>query len=297
MGSTPIARHVLRDGHRGTASGCRRSAGPRTTWSCCPTPTSTWRPTPRSAPGSARRASGAWPSRSWSRSTPSATTWSPPSPSGPRACSSPTAARPAPTWARWSPRAHRDRVALLRRPRRRGGRASWSSTAATSSSTARPTASGSGPACSTTSPPDMRIYIRGDLRAGALRRAGAELRGGRRAGQRPLRLRQRRRRSSPTTAARPAASSTRSRSGWSASTCPIPVPVAYHSFGGWKASLFGDTTCPRHRGRALLHPGEDGHRPLGRPLDPGPGPRLPAQRLTRRARLCPAGAVRGRWNP
>lgn len=22
---------------------------------------------------------------------------------------------------------------------------------------------------------------------------------------------------------------------------PIPVPVAYHSFGGWKASLFGDT--------------------------------------------------------
>jgi malonate-semialdehyde dehydrogenase (acetylating)/methylmalonate-semialdehyde dehydrogenase len=22
---------------------------------------------------------------------------------------------------------------------------------------------------------------------------------------------------------------------------PIPVPVAYHSFGGWKASLFGDS--------------------------------------------------------
>ena len=22
---------------------------------------------------------------------------------------------------------------------------------------------------------------------------------------------------------------------------PIPVPVAYYSFGGWKASLFGDT--------------------------------------------------------
>jgi malonate-semialdehyde dehydrogenase (acetylating) / methylmalonate-semialdehyde dehydrogenase len=22
---------------------------------------------------------------------------------------------------------------------------------------------------------------------------------------------------------------------------PIPVPVAYHSFGGWKSSLFGDT--------------------------------------------------------
>ena len=31
---------------------------------------------------------------------------------------------------------------------------------------------------------------------------------------------------------------------------PIPVPVAYYSFGGWKASLFGD-----------LHMyGPDGHR-------------------------------------
>ncbi len=33
---------------------------------------------------------------------------------------------------------------------------------------------------------------------------------------------------------------TRSRSAWSASTCRFPVPVAYHSFGGWKRSLFGD---------------------------------------------------------
>ena len=40
----------LRDRHRATASGCRRSAGPRTTCSCCPTPTSTWPPTPPSAP-------------------------------------------------------------------------------------------------------------------------------------------------------------------------------------------------------------------------------------------------------
>ena len=31
-----------------TASGCRRSAARRTTWWCCPTPTSTWPPTPRS---------------------------------------------------------------------------------------------------------------------------------------------------------------------------------------------------------------------------------------------------------
>ena len=24
---------------------------------------------------------------------------------------------------------------------------------------------------------------------------------------------------------------------------PIPVPMAYYSFGGWKDSLFGDTPC------------------------------------------------------
>jgi malonate-semialdehyde dehydrogenase (acetylating)/methylmalonate-semialdehyde dehydrogenase len=24
---------------------------------------------------------------------------------------------------------------------------------------------------------------------------------------------------------------------------PIPVPMAFHSFGGWKASLFATTTC------------------------------------------------------
>ncbi len=29
------------------------------------------------------------------------------------------------------------------------------------------------------------------------------------------------------------------RCGWSLNV-PIPVPVAYHSFGGWRASLFGD---------------------------------------------------------
>ena len=24
---------------------------------------------------------------------------------------------------------------------------------------------------------------------------------------------------------------------------PIPVPMAFHSFGGWKRSLFGDHDC------------------------------------------------------
>ena len=64
-----------------TASGSRPSAGPRTTWSCCPTPTSTWPPTPPSTPGSARPASAAWPSRSWSPSSRWPTTSSPGSPS------------------------------------------------------------------------------------------------------------------------------------------------------------------------------------------------------------------------
>ena len=37
---------------------------------------------------------------------------------------------------------------------------------------------------------------------------------------------------------------------------PIPVPMAYYSFGGWKDSLFGAEPHPRARGRRLLHPGE-----------------------------------------
>ena len=39
---------------------------------------------------------------------------------------------------------------------------------------------------------------------------------------------------------------------------PIPVPVAYHSFGGWKRSLFGDHSIYGPEGRALLHAAEDG---------------------------------------
>ena len=46
VGSTPIARSTSTRRARRTASGCRPSAAPRTTWSSCPTPTSTWPPTP-----------------------------------------------------------------------------------------------------------------------------------------------------------------------------------------------------------------------------------------------------------
>ena len=59
-----------------TASACRRSAARRTTWSCCPTPTSTPRPTPPSRPATDRPASAAWRSRWSSRWARSPTRWS-----------------------------------------------------------------------------------------------------------------------------------------------------------------------------------------------------------------------------
>ena len=43
---------------------------------------------------------------------------------------------------------------------------------------------------------------------------------------------------------------------------PIPVPMAFHSFGGWKRSLFGDHSHLRPGRRALLHPAQDHHRAL-----------------------------------
>jgi len=46
---------------------------------------------------------------------------------------------------------------------------------------------------------------------------------------------------------------------------PIPVPVSYYSFGGWKASLFGDIHMYGPDGYPLLHPDQGGHLPLARP--------------------------------
>ena len=62
---------------------------------------------------------------------------------------------------------------------------------------------------------------------------------------------------------------------------PIPVPMAYYSFGGWKNSLFGDTHAHGSRGRALLHPRQGRHQPLARPEPRRHQPGLPAERLTR----------------
>ena len=61
---------------------------------------------------------------------------------------------------------------------------------------------------------------------------------------------------------------------------PIPVPMAYYSFGGWKNSLFGDTPRPRHGGRQLLHPRQGRHLPVARPQPRRPRAGLSAERLT-----------------
>ena len=60
---------------------------------------------------------------------------------------------------------------------------------------------------------------------------------------------------------------------------PIPVPVAYHSFGGWKRSLFGDHAIYGPGGRALLHPAQDGDGALAGRHQVGRGVHLPDRRI------------------
>ena len=62
---------------------------------------------------------------------------------------------------------------------------------------------------------------------------------------------------------------------------PIPVPLAYHTFGGWKKSVFGDLNQHgpdafkfytqhqnRHRALAVRHQGRGGVSPSRRWTDP-----------------------------
>ena len=61
---------------------------------------------------------------------------------------------------------------------------------------------------------------------------------------------------------------------------PIPVPMAYYSFGGWKNSLFGDTHA---HGMEGVHFFTRGKVVTSRWLDPSHGgiePRLPAEHLS-----------------
>ena len=66
---------------------------------------------------------------------------------------------------------------------------------------------------------------------------------------------------------------------------PVPVPMAYYSFGGWKNSLFGDTHAHGVEG---VHFFTRGKVVTSRWLDPSHGGLnlgLPAERLTQRARV------------
>jgi malonate-semialdehyde dehydrogenase (acetylating)/methylmalonate-semialdehyde dehydrogenase len=58
------------------------------------------------------------------------------------------------------------------------------------------------------------------------------------------------------TATRRAISSSACRSEWvGCQRFPFPVPVAFHSFGGWKSSLFGDHHYLRPGKHPLLYRG------------------------------------------
>ena len=46
---------------------------------------------------------------------------------------------------------------------------------------------------------------------------------------------------------------------------PIPVPVGYYSFGGWKDSLFGDNHMYGPEGINFYTQGQGRHRALARP--------------------------------
>ena len=61
-----------------------------------------------------------------------------------------------------------------------------------------------------------------------------------------------------------ASSSARCEVGMIGVNVPIPVPMAYYSFGGWKDSLFGDHHIHGAEGVRFYTRGEGGHHPLAR---------------------------------
>ncbi len=60
---------------------------------------------------------------------------------------------------------------------------------------------------------------------------------------------------------------------------PVPVPVSYYSFGGWKASLFGDTHMYGPEGINFYTQGQGRHQPLARPRHQHHRPRLPGNAM------------------
>ena len=62
---------------------------------------------------------------------------------------------------------------------------------------------------------------------------------------------------------------------------PIPVPVAYYSFGGWKASLFGDLHMYGPEGIQFYTRAKVVTLALAGPRHLEGGPRLPSHPLRR----------------
>jgi malonate-semialdehyde dehydrogenase (acetylating)/methylmalonate-semialdehyde dehydrogenase len=62
---------------------------------------------------------------------------------------------------------------------------------------------------------------------------------------------------------------------------PIPVPMAYYSFGGWKQSLFGDLHIYGPDGVKFYTRNKVDHLALARPALPRRRPGLPAEQVMR----------------
>jgi malonate-semialdehyde dehydrogenase (acetylating)/methylmalonate-semialdehyde dehydrogenase len=60
---------------------------------------------------------------------------------------------------------------------------------------------------------------------------------------------------------------------------PIPVPMAYYSFGGWKQSLFGDLHIYGPDGVRFYTRNKVVITPLAGPALPRRRPRLPAEQI------------------
>lgn len=58
---------------------------------------------------------------------------------------------------------------------------------------------------------------------------------------------------------------------------PIPVPMAYYSFGGWKGFVVRRYARARSRGNSLLHPDQGSDQPVARSESRWVEPRLPAE--------------------
>ena len=193
--------------------------------------------------------------------------------------------------------AAKDRDPRARRPRRRGGRRDWSSTGATSGCRATRTASSSVPHLFDTSRPDMDIYreeifgpVLTTVRAGSYEEA--------------LGLAMDHEYGNGTAiftrdgdAARDFANPV--NVGMVGVNVPIPVPLAYHTFGGWKKSMFGDLNQHGSRTRSASIPA-----PRPSPRAGHPGSRTAANSTSRRpwtepARglACPTGSFSRSHHP